>query len=124
MNPPVLPGEEASPAEISYDHGQQILMETGGEKITKDVPPWRGRNSGTRGRELGQVLLLLREETPVLSEPARLGRGRGRQRVRVWDAPRTAGSAGLSVCLRTARTGEPFISWSKRETQELRGERT
>lgn len=53
MNPPVLPGEEASPAEISYDHGQQILMETGGEKNHQRCPTLEGEEQRDKGAGTG-----------------------------------------------------------------------
>lgn len=47
----VLPGEEASPAKISYDHRQEVLMERG--KTQRKVTSWKRREEGTEEWSLG-----------------------------------------------------------------------
>lgn len=52
MDSLVLPGEEASTAEVSYDHRQKILVERG-DTVSERVTSWVRKTSGGWGQEAG-----------------------------------------------------------------------
>lgn len=58
MNSLVLPGEEASPAEVSNHHRQKILMgkrKKKRERREKRGHIWNRKNSGIREQEAGRA---------------------------------------------------------------------
>lgn len=76
MDPPELPGEEAGPAEVGDDHGQEVLQ--GERRMIRERHIWKTRDVGTG---TGGGTISSRRRDPSVRWPGYLGKGRGRRLV-------------------------------------------